>query len=69
MFERIGYLLDQVSLRNLCFLYFFAAPALQDNANIGVMTIVLAVGHLLTGVIVVLAVSERLFQFSELAGC
>lgn len=65
MWARVAYILDGFGIENLCLFYFFAAPMLQDNANIRVLAVVLGISYLISGSIALLVVTEWLSRFSD----
>ena len=65
MLTRAAYLLDAVNLRNLCYLYFFISPFLLDRKDDTLLVVLFALGYLVTGTIVVLALAERLSNLSH----
>lgn len=65
MWSPVAYFLDRFNIRNLCLLYFFVAPMLQDNADTNVLRIVLMVGYAISGSILLLAFADRLSRFSD----
>jgi len=59
----LGFLLSCLSLDALCGLYFFLSPVFLDREERMTANILFAVGYLVTGTIVLLAVSERAAAF------
>jgi O-antigen ligase len=60
-----AYLLSAVSLKNLCFLYFFLSPLLLDRNDPAAIVMVFSLGYVLSGAIALLAIAERIGTFPE----
>lgn len=58
-------LCHSLSIERLCFLYFFLAPVFLPREDVGAQKLVFALGYMLSGGIVLLALAERLCTFSD----
>lgn len=65
MVARLAWLLDAINIRRLCFLYFFLAPFFLDRKNSLAITLLFGFGYVLSALIVMLALGERLSAFSH----
>ncbi len=65
MVSRLAWLLDAINIRNLCFLYFLVTPFFLDRKNSLAITLLFGAGYVLSALIVMLALGERLSALSH----
>lgn len=60
MISGMAWVMDAMTIRNLCFLYFLLTPVFLDRKDSLAILLVFGVGYVVSGVIVLLAVGEKL---------
>ncbi len=64
MIARLAWLLDALTIRNLCFVYFAVAPFLLDRKDTLAIVLLFGIGYVVSSLIVTLAASERIVHFT-----